>query len=139
MFLMPFHQKSQGLVSHKLLNQFLGLRCCRSLRLLFSWSASGKEDNRSEQDPENMIDAEELPNTLLEGCFCDVYNKDSGVVVKQDDLALSIRSFLLHNLIQKVQMGYVEGLNLFVLFEHFTMYKTLQVPLNAEYVLLKFG
>ena len=44
------------------LASFQGLCHCRRLRPSFHWTACGKGDNRSAQDPENTVDAEESPN-----------------------------------------------------------------------------
>lgn len=49
-----------------------------------------------------------LSIVLLEGSFDDICNTRSGVFMEQDDLALSIGSFLQNSLIHIVQLGYIE-------------------------------
>ena len=77
-----------------------------------------------------------LPFELLEGCFDVLYNMQSGVVLKEDDMTLSIRLFYSNCLIYTVQLGNVELLvDRGILFKHFPVHHALLVPLNTDHFL----
>ena len=70
-----------------------------------------------------------FPFELLEGGFDDLSNMWPGVVMEQDDLALSIRSFQSKSLIHAAQLQDVEVLvDRDVSFEHFPVHHVFPVP-----------
>ena len=77
-----------------------------------------------------------FPFEFLEGRLDDLCNMQSGVVVKEDDLSLSIRSFYLNCFIYTVQLGKVELLlDRDVSFKYFPVHHALSVPPNADHFL----
>ena len=77
-----------------------------------------------------------LPFELLEGRFDDLCNMQSDVVVKEDDLTLSIEYFYSNCLIYMVQMGNVELLvHRGFSFKHFPVHHAFPVPPNSDHFL----